>query len=575
MFWRNTQFPSKGYTRKFLAAEASLRDPLVLESYIEKLLSMELASENDLVQFLEKYNELVSAISEESARLYIDMTCQTDDEEKSKAYIQYIETIQPKWEKWQKDLHKKVHACPFKQKLDPSLYTVWLKSIDTQIRLFREANIPIQTKISLLSQKYQETIGGLSAEWEGVETTLSRIEKNLEETNRDTREKAWRTIANKRLEKAEELNNLFFEMMELRLQIAKNSGFDNYLDYTFTIMERTDYTPAECVAYHQTVKQYVVPLYQKILEHKKKKLGLDHLRPWDLNCDSSRRAPLKPFQTTEDFMQKCSQVFAKISPEFQDFFLQMKNQNLLDLENRKGKAPGGYQCGLDEIHMPFIFMNAVGSHKDIMTLFHEGGHSFHEFYTSKLPFSEVRHAPMEFCEVASMSMEQFALNYLSDFYTSEEQKRAQASEKEEELRLLIWVAIVDSFQHFLYTEKNLTPQKLIEHWTLLNKTYFPALDYSGLDKELGHSWHRQLHIFEYPFYYIEYGIAQLGALQFGKKYLEDPTQALDLYKKALKLGGTASLKKLFQTGELQFSLEPELIKKLSFHVYEDWERLSV
>jgi len=559
------------FGRSFLPPDLQITHIDLLKPYATQLLAQPLTSLKELQTFLEKYAEMVSVVSETGSRLYIDMTCYTQNEEYSESYLNFIENISPLWEEWLQELHKKIDQCPFKKELDPALHGEWLLGLSRKIALFRQENIDLQTQIALCSKKYQELMGSLTALWEDEEKTLSQLEKILESPNRAHRERAWRLITQTRLSKATELNTLFLEMKVLREKTAHNAGYENYIPYIFALYDRTDYSPADCQSYHNQILKTVVPLYTSIQEKRKEALGIPHLKPWDLACSTQGLEALKPFNDDQELCRKIGQSWEEMNPEFADFFKIMQQKGLLDLANRKGKAPGGYQSGLEEQRLPFIFMNAVGSHKDLMTLFHECGHSWHEFYTRNLNLSETRHAPMEFCEVASMSMERAGLQYLEAFYSKSDQARAIAQEEEEVLRLLIWVALVDNFQMEIYTLPQPSTQDIQNTWCKLYKTYFPFVNWEGLDEELKNAWHKQLHIFEYPFYYIEYGIAQLGALQWQNQFLQNPSEALHRYRNALALGGTQSLRKLFAAAGLKFSLDENVVEPLAQACFRRWQ----
>ncbi len=356
-------------------------------------------------------------------------------------------------------------------------------------------------------------------------------------------------------------------MLELRRKIAANLGL-NYVDYAFKSNMR-DYTPADCIRFHGAVEKAVMPAYREALEARRKALGLDRLRPWDLNCDPQGRPPLKPFQGADELMDKVHHIFKQLDPELASMFGVLRENGLMDLENRVGKAPGGYQSSLTEVRLPFIFMNAVGVNEDVFTLLHESGHSFHYLLARDQAVSFNRHAPMEFSEVASMAMERLGARFLSEFYGPEEIKRAIRTEDEEVFRLLPWVATIDAFQHWIYTTTH-TPEQRRDYWLELDARFGPNVDWSGLEEFRGHAWHRQLHLFEYPFYYIEYGIAQLGALQVWSRSLKDPVEALRLYKQGLSQGGTQGLAGLFEAAGLRFDMGEDAIRPLIEEVHREW-----
>jgi len=566
--------PGREFPRKFLMPEIDLSNWSDIENYTNDLEERMIRNQKEFDLWVRDYSEFDNCITEEGSRLYIRMTCDTSDSDIEKRYVDFVENLEPKLEEFQNNIHKKLDESPFQDRLKGSRYEQWARSIKTRLKLFKIENLPLHTKIALTTQEYQKLSGGLTVEWEGKTKTLTQMNPVLEDSDRSKREKAWNTIWKKRQEQRGEFQTLFEKMFKLRKTVASNLGLNDFVEYSFLNYNRTDYTPQDCVQFHETVKECVVPLYKEILEERRKRLGVDTLRPWDLSCDIFSDQPLKPYGETSQLINKVSDIFGKIDPELQQFYNTMRDNRLLDLENRTGKAPGGYQCDLDEVRYPFIFMNAVKSNRDVYTLLHESGHSFHAFLARDLPLSSLREAPLEFGEVASMSMERFGMQYMYEFYTEEERARSILSEDEEVFRLFIWIAIVDKFQHWLYTHPEHDRADRTLKWMELHQEYGCGVDWSGLEKFQEISWHRQLHIFELPFYYIEYGIAQLGALQFWKKYLKDPQTTLTHYKKALSKGGTLGLRDLFRAAGLKLDFTPATMKPLLNAVYGEWSELK-
>ena len=563
--------PSPQYPRRYVPDTLDLGNWDAQKPLWEELRDRVLPDEKTLLQWIQDWNELSEAIQEESSRLYIDMTCYTQDKTKEAAYLHFVEEIEPKLSPIGDALNRKLVEHPATVKL-PADHHRWLHSVKTGIELFVEANIPLQTELSKLSQSYQKIQGDMTVEWEGETRTLSRMAPLLQEPDRDIRERAWRKIAERRLQDRDQLDILFDQMLELRRKMAANLGLPDYISYAFKSNLRTDYTPGDCFKFHTAMEKTVVPVYREALEARRQALKLDRLRPWDLNCDPQGQPPLKPFRNSESLIEGVKKIFARLDPELAVLFSVLSEKGLMDLENRVGKAPGGYQSSLSEVRLPFIFMNAVGLNDDIFTLLHESGHAFHYLLARSQGHPFNRHAPMEFSEVASMSMERLGARYLDVFYQPDEIRRAIRTENEEVFRLLPWVAQIDAFQHWIYSAIH-SPGQRRDKWLELDGRFGPELDWSGLEEFRGHSWHRQLHLFEYPFYYIEYGIAQLGALQVWKKSLENPVEALRLYKHGLSQGGTLGLKELFEATGLNFDLSESAVKPLVEKVREEWKRL--
>lgn len=563
--------PSPAYPRTFVPIEIDLGQWSHLEPLLQNLEARDLPDREALVRWLNDWWEFGDALGEESSRRYILMTCDTADKEREAAYLHFVENIDPLLAPIYDRLNRKAEAHRDLATLDTKQYGAWRRSLKTSIELFCDANIPIYTEISKLTQTYQKIVGDMSVEWEGQKKTLSQLAPFLQDTNRSTREKAWRASAERRLQDAPKLNELFDQLMSLRAEVPKNLGLSNYVEYAFKSFLRTDYSPEDCRKYHEAVAEAVVPVYRESLELRRKQMGLDSLRPWDLACDPLGRPPLKPFTASSRLIEGVGKIFAKVHPDLSAMYQGMVKLGVMDLDNRHGKAPGGYQCSLTEVRQPFIFMNAVGLNDDVFTLLHESGHAFHYLLARNQhpPFN--RSAPMEFCEVASMSMERLGAKYLEEFYTPEEKKRALRANDEEVFRLLSWVALIDSYQHWMYTTPHDQGARRAK-WLELESRFGSNVDWTGLEEYRAHSWHRQLHLFEVPFYYIEYGIAQLGALQVWQNSLVDEAKAIDLYKAGLSLGGSQGLRALFEATGLKFDFSKQGIAPLLATVRENWLR---
>ncbi len=563
--------PSPEFPRRFIAADADLSKWDGIKSYLDELNLRFLPDRESLIGWISDFAEFGDAVHEEGSRLYIGMTCFTQDEEKQKAYLDFVETVEPAMAPVIDELNKKAIAHPDVRSLPKEDYGKWLESLLISVELFTDSNIPLHTEISKLAQAYQKICGDMTVDWDGETKTLSQLSPFLQASDRGLREKAWMKMAERRAKDRQKLDDLFDELFVLRNQVARNLGQKDFVDYSFKINHRTDYSPQDCFEFHNSVEKAVVPTFRKALDYRREKLGIPNLRPWDLGCDPLGRPPLKPFKEAARLVDGVDKIFARMDPELSAFYRTMTDKGLMDLENRIGKAPGGYQCSLAEVRLPFIFMNAVGMNEDVFTLLHESGHAFHLFYTRGMSLGFNRGAPMEFSEVASMAMERLGAHYLDEFYTEEERGRATQTEDEEVFRLLPWVATVDAFQHWLYTHPGHTQAERKAVWLGLDKRFGSNLDWSGLEEFRAHSWHRQLHIFEVPFYYIEYGIAQLGALQVWLKSLQDEKSALADYKRGLSLGGTRGLRELFEGGGLKFDMREAAIRPLVEKVREEWE----
>jgi oligoendopeptidase F len=556
--------------RRFLPEDVRLMEAETVRSFFEKLMERAIHSSEELEQWILDRSELEAILNQEGTILYIRMTCQTDDKALAKAYADFVETVTPVAKVFENDLNKKYVSVMERFGLDSRRYGVYTKGIQIDVELFAQENISLEVHGELLSQEYQTICGAMMVPCGGQEYTLPQMGKFLLDPDRHLREDAWRASARRRLQDKERLESLFDRMTALRNQMAHHAGYDGFCEYKFRALHRFDYTPDDCKKYHEAVEEEVVPLWKKILERRRRLLQLEKLRPWDMAVDLWGGPALKPFQEAADLIQGCGTIFRQLDTELGRQFAQIARMGLLDLESRKGKAPGGYQSTLHEARQPFIFMNAVGLDSDVYTLLHEAGHAFHVMACAGDPLLSYRHGPMEFNEVASMAMELLAGQYLSVFYNADDLKRSRWDHMEDAIFTLVWVAAIDAFQHWIYEHPGHSHQERQDAWV---KTYRcfggEFIDWSGLEEELGFLWHRQLHIFEAPFYYIEYGIAQLGALQIWFNARRDQETTLARYKKALSLGGSRLLPELYETAGIRFDFSREIIVPLRETIKED------
>lgn len=563
--------PSSEFPRRFLASGLCLSKWEDVLPYYQDLEERQVESTSQLENWIADSSELSAFLAEESSRRYIAMTCATDDEQAEKEYMLFVEEIAPRMKEAQDKLNRKLVASSWASTLGPK-YEVFLRSSLNAVDLFREVNVPIETELERLSQQYQKLFGAMTVQWQGKEITIPRALAMLEETDRSVRESAYKLVAERRLKDRDELEDIFEEMLAKRHQVALNAGFENYRDYKFREYERFDYTPADCEAYHRAVAELVVPVLREASRARKQALGVDVLRPWDLDCDPFGREPLHPFGTADELIRACSRVFHRVDGELGRQFDKMNDLGLLDLSSRKGKAPGGYQSDLAEVRLPFIFMNAVGTNDDVFTLLHEGGHAFHAFAVRDEELYAYRHAPMEFSEVASMSMELLGMPMLDEFYSEADKARTIRTELEGKLALLCWIATIDAFQHWIYTHPGHTREQRREYWRSLVEKFGAGADHTGHEQARDYRWHAQLHLFEVPFYYIEYGIAQLGAFQIWSRSRRDPAEALRGYKHGLSLGGSRPLPKLYSAAGIKFEFSAEMIAPLMQEVREEIAR---
>jgi oligoendopeptidase F len=559
----------------YLPADFILTDWAGLEPFFKELSDRPLHSKSALEKWLKDLSELEAFVSEDACWRQIKMTCDTTDKSLEDAFTYFCMEIQPKMQPYADALNKKLMACPFTSELDKSEYFTYLRSVKKSIELFRTENIPLQAELSVLQQQYGTIAGKMTIEMNGQEYTLQQASQFLENEDRAVREEAYKKIQERRLQDKDAMHDLYTTLIQKRHQVAVNAGFANYRDYKFAELGRFDYTKEDCFQFHKAVKLHVLPLIDKIYARKKQKLGLDILKPWDTEAEPAGTKPLRPFTDGKDLYEKSVACFEQLNPFFANCLRKMHELKHFDLESRKGKAPGGYNCPLAESGAPFIFMNAAGQMSDVTTMVHEGGHAIHSFLAHPLSLSAFKEYPMEIAEVASMSMELFTMNHWQSFFDNEaDLNRAKEHQLERTITIFPWIAIIDKFQHWVYENPNHTIEERTQNWTAILKEFSTnSIDYTGLDMYRAIGWQRQLHLFEVPFYYIEYGIAQLGAIGMWMQYQKNPTQALENYMNALALGGTKTLPELYETAGLKFDFSPNYVKTLMDFTNEELERL--
>jgi oligoendopeptidase F len=515
-----------------------------------------------LEQWLLDAGELAAALDEEASRRYIAMTCHTENEEAEKAHLHFLEQIEPHLKPRQFKLAQIFLAHPLRSRLPAERYFVFDRSAQCQVELFRPENVPLETEEAKLSQQYQKLSGSLTVRFRGEEQTLVRMGRYLEEPDRAVRQEAWELTAQRRLQEAENFEVIFEQLLRLREQIARNAGFPNYLRYAFRARGRFDYTPEDCLNFHQAIEGEVMPALRRLQSERRSQLGLPALRPWDLGVDPLNKPPLRPFDKTETLVAGTQDIFNQLDTQMAADFETMRTLRLLDLDNRKSKAPGGYQSTLAESRLPFIFMNAVGLQRDVETILHEAGHAFHALATRPEDLHAYRSAPIEFCEVASMSMELLGNQFLERFYAPGDARRARRDHLEGIVKIFPWIATVDAFQHWIYSHPGHTRAERQKAWLDLMDRFGGDVDWTGYEEARKYLWHRQLHIFIHPFYYVEYGIAQLGALQVWAQSKKNQAQALADYHRALSLGGSRPLPELFQAAGCRFDFSRQTVQPL-------------
>jgi len=562
--------------RPFIGEEFDLKKWDDVQPFFENLKNREINSLEDLKQWFSDRSEIESYLSENFAWRYIRQTCDTANTGLINALQFFITEIQPKLAEYGNALDKKIVDNPFLGELTEPGFAITLRGMKKAIEIFREENIPVITEMQTEERKYGAIAGAMTVTLDGEEMTLQRAADRLQSTDRNVREEAWRAIAGRRYDDHEKLDELLNTLVTLRDTVGRNAGFSNYRDYMFAAMGRFDYTPQDCFNFHGSVKKAVVPILNEMAAERKAALQLDALRPWDTKVDPKGLPPLKPFETGEELLDKTIRAFSRLDPFLGDCLRIMKTMKHLDLESRKGKAPGGYNYPLDEIGVPFIFMNATSNLRDMVTLLHEGGHAVHSLVTRDLALNSFKHTPSEVAELASMSMELITMDFWDEFFENEEDlKRAKITHLESIIETLPWVATVDKFQHWMYENPRHTPEQRTEAWVRIYEEFTDTvMDWSTLENFKKYLWQRQLHIYEVPFYYIEYGIAQLGAIGVWKNYREDAAKGLKGYLDALKLGYTATIGEIYQAANIPFDFSERHIAELMQFVRDELAELK-
>ena len=548
------------YPRRFVPDDTDLGDWSQIEPLFDQLDARPIDTRDQLEMWLTDWSELIACIHEEGSVRHIRMTIDTNNQDFENAYLHFISEIQPKLKPRQHALQERYVRSPARGELS-DYYHVLDRSTENEVELFRTDNVPLETEDQKLGQKYQKLTGAMTVQFQGEERTLQQMARFLEEPQRDVRQEAWELVTERRLQDRETLNEIFDELLQIRQTRAKNAGFENFRDYAFRLRERFDYSPEDCVEFQDAVETHIVPLKRELEAQRQDALGVEALRPWDMEVDPHNRDPLRPFNDANELIDGCAKIFGKVDLELGSQFQQMADLGLLDLESRKGKAPGGYQAMLAERRFPFIFMNAVGRNGDLRTLLHEGGHAFHTFAARDEALVGYRHAPIEFCEVASMSMELLSHPHWEVFYDAEGAERARQDHLARIADILPWIATIDAFQHWIYTNPGHSVEEREDKWLELRARFGGIEDWSDYETARRNEWHRQLHLFLIPFYYIEYGIAQLGALGMWLQAQENPQKALANYRGALALGGSRPLPELFEAAGLDFDFGEAAVQR--------------
>ena len=561
--------------RKFVPEDLVINSWNKIKSLFDNLVEREISSALELEQLMLDQSELSAVLEEDMAWRYIKMNIDTTDKELGEQFSFWIKEISPNTAPYSHKLNLKLVNSPYLKDLDQEKYRIYLRSVKKQIEIFREENIPLFTTMEEKQQEYGAISAKMSIEVDGEKMTMQKAALLLKSTDRAKREEIYNKISSRRLQDEKALDDLFDELISLRQQIAKNANFDNYRDYMFAAMGRFDYTPKDCFNFHDAIAKEIVPIINSFEQKRKNKLGNESYKPWDTSVDVDGLHPLKPFDGGTELTDLSIECFNRLRPYFGECLSTMKAMKHLDLESKNGKAPGGFMYPLYEIGVPFIYMNAVGSQRDLVTMVHEGGHAVHSFLSRDLSLTEFKSTPSEVAELASMAMELLSMDHWDVFYKEKaDLKRAKLEQLEKVLEGLPWIASIDKFQHWIYTTEH-TAQQRKEKWlSISDELGNQIIDWEGNENVHANLWQKQLHLYEVPFYYIEYGMAQLGAIAMWRSYKDLGEQGLDNYMDALKLGYTKTIGEIYETAGIKFDFSGKYVKELADFIKEELEKLS-
>lgn len=563
-------------THKFLAEGLTITSWQSVEPYYNSLENRDIQSVADLEQWLADRSELEAFLEEDLGWRYIKTNCNTEDKALNEAFVFFITEIQPNAAPIEDRLNKKLIASPYLSGLDAYKYEVLLRSVKKQLEIFREENIPIYTEIENAQHEYGVITGKMTVEIDGKELTMPQAANFYKDTDRAKREEVFLKVKARRLADKETLNELFNKLLGMRHQVALNAGFTNFRDYMFAALGRFDYTVEDCIDFHQSVRQYIKPVCDTIDDKRRQALGYDTLKPWDTEVDTDGKAPLKPSESAAELLDKAIACFYNIDSYFGDCLKTMKEMGHLDLESRKGKAPGGFNYPLYKTGVPFIFMNSANAMRDLITIVHEGGHAVHSFLSKDLELTEFKSTPSEIAEIASMAMELISMEHWDIVFTNADDfKRAKKYQLEKAISALPWIAQIDKFQHWIYENPTHTATEREAYWLSLCAEFGSSvIDWAGNEDGLRNQWQKQLHLYEVPFYYIEYGIAQLGAIAIWRNYKNNPAKTLQQYKDALAMGYTRPLPELYEKAGIRFDFSPAYVKELGDFVMAEIKALD-
>lgn len=563
--------------RTFISADLNLQTWEDIQSYFIDLRDRKITSQVEFEKWLQDRSELDAVLEENAAWRYIKMTIDTRIPELTEAYTYFVTEIQPKLAPFEDLLNRKMMESEYVAKLSESKeYSLLFKRVQQELDLFQEKNIALDAEISEQSQEFGAISAAQMIEIDGEKMTMQKASVLLKNQDEAIRKQAFELMGERRLQDAEKLDDLFTSLITKRHQLALNAGFENYRDYKLKSLGRFDYTKEDCFDFHDSIKKHIVPLVKKIQQKQADLLGVEKIKPWNLDVDPLGKPALKPFENGEELLQGTIKMFDKIDTYFGDCIRTMNEMGHLDLESKLGKSPGGYNYPLYEIGVPFIFMNAVGTLRDLVTMVHEGGHAIHSFLSRDLKLTGFKNLPSEVAELASMSMELLSMEHWEEFFPNQEElKRAKVEQLETILKILPWIATIDKFQHWVYENPTHSVDERQQKWEEITTDFGTGLvDWTGYESYKVRAWQKQLHLYEVPFYYIEYGIAQLGALAIWKNSKSDHKKAIEGYKNALTLGYTRSIPEIYETAGIKFDFSDTYLKEIAQFVEVELEKVA-
>lgn len=574
MLTQNIEVPTKN-PRIFLSDNLVIDAWEKLEPYFEDLKNRDFNSVGDLEKWMLERSELEAVLEEDMAWRYIKMNIDTTDKSLEQDFMFFVQEVEPKIAPYANAFNQKLVENKFVDELVGEGYDIYLRGVKKNIKIYRQENIPLLTELQADAQKYGAVAAQMSIEYNGKELTLQQAAEYLKSTDRKVREEVYKKVAERRLLEVDLLNNLYSELIQKRTKVAKNAGFKNYRDYMFAAMGRFDYSAQDCFDFHDAIENEVVEINNSFDLERKQLLGYDALKPWDIDVDAEGKKPLKPFDNGASLLDRSITCFNKIHPYFGERLAIMKELGYLDLESKKGKAPGGFNYPLHEIGVPFIYMNSVGSQRDLVTMVHEGGHAIHSFLTRDLKLTSFKEFPSEVAELASMSMELISMDFWDEFYIDKDElRRAKKEQLQGVLKTLPWVASIDKFQHWVYENPTHTVVERDAKWNEIMDAFSSKhINWEGNEANRTNLWQKQLHLFEVPFYYIEYGMAQLGAIAVWRNYKQNPKQAIQQYMDALSLGYTKNISEIYKAAGIEFNFSQAYVKELVDFVKDELSKV--